>query len=116
MDLIAPALDDYLSRVSFIQDPILIEMEARARERNFPIVGPLVGRLLYQLAQLTGARRVLELGSGFGYSAYWFASALSEKSELILTEFSSRNIGLARNLFGRSDLTCRTTFYQGESP
>ena len=115
MDLIAPAVEQYLSRASAVDDPLLSEMHGRARENNFPIVGPLVGRLLHQLAQLTGARRILELGSGFGYSAYWFASALDEGSELVLTEFSSQNLGLARQLFERAEMRCRISFHQGDA-
>ena len=57
-------------------DPILREMEVLAVERSFPIVGPQVGQLLHMLARAISARRVIELGSGFGYSAYWFARAV----------------------------------------
>ena len=59
----------YLEKMVPEREPILREMELYARERDFPIVGPLVGRLLYQMTILTKARKILELGSGFGYSA-----------------------------------------------
>jgi caffeoyl-CoA O-methyltransferase len=54
------------------------EMEAWARDHRFPIVGPVAGYFCYQLARMTGARRVFELGSGYGYSTAWFASAVKE--------------------------------------
>ena len=41
-------------------------MEAYARKQEFPIIGPVVGHLCYQLARMIGARHVFELGSGFG--------------------------------------------------
>ncbi len=75
MEITTPAVEDYLMHITPQEDPILGEMETRARERPFPIVGPLVGRILYQLVRLTGSRRILEFGSGFGYSAYWFGRA-----------------------------------------
>jgi len=53
-------------------------MEAYARERDFPIIGPVVGHLCYQVARMIGARRVFELGSGFGYSTAFFARAVEE--------------------------------------
>lgn len=53
-------------------------MEARAAESGFPIIGPAAGHFCYQVARLTGARRVFELGSGFGYSTAWFARAVLE--------------------------------------
>src|SRR5262245_16389068 len=56
----------------------LEHMEAYARENGFPIVGPASGQLCYQIARMTGARRVFELGSGYGYSTAWFARAVQE--------------------------------------
>jgi caffeoyl-CoA O-methyltransferase len=60
------------------RDPELVRMEAHASERNFPIIGPAAGQLCYLVTRLSGARRVFELGSGFGYSTAWFARAVRE--------------------------------------
>jgi len=73
-----PALTEYLESLVARPHPLLLEMEQRAAETNFPIVGPVVGHLFYWLTRLTGARRVFELGSGFGYSTAWFALAVRE--------------------------------------
>ena len=56
----------------------LVRMEERARELRFPIIGPACGFFCYQVARMMGARRVFELGSGFGYSTAWFARAVRE--------------------------------------
>ncbi len=53
-------------------------MEAHARATHFPIIGSTAGYVCYQLARMIGARRVFELGSGFGYSTAWFARAVQE--------------------------------------
>jgi len=53
-------------------------MEAYAAETGFPIIGPAAGHLCYLLARMIGARRVFELGSGYGYSTAWFARAVQE--------------------------------------
>lgn len=53
-------------------------MEAYAKETGFNIVGPAAGYFCYQLARIMGARRVFELGSGYGYSTAWFARAVKE--------------------------------------
>ncbi len=53
-------------------------MEARARETQFPIVGPAAGYFCYLMARTIGARRIFELGSGYGYSTAWFARAVKE--------------------------------------
>ncbi|MEM7111031.1 MAG: O-methyltransferase [Chloroflexota bacterium] len=58
----------------------LQKMEAYAEEHNFPIIGPASGHFCYQIARLTGAKRIFEMGSGYGYSTYWFAKAVAENS------------------------------------
>src|SRR3972149_9321756 len=89
--IINPKMEEYLRNLNPIQDKVLKEMERLGEERGFPIIGPLVGRLLYQLAVMTGAKRIFDMGSGFGYSAYWFAKALGKKGLVIFGEVSEKN-------------------------
>jgi caffeoyl-CoA O-methyltransferase len=56
----------------------LQEMERIAAATKFPIIGPASGHLCYLIARIIGARRIFELGSGFGYSTAWFARAVRE--------------------------------------
>jgi len=72
------AIYDYIVDHSRFDDPLLRQMEARARRDGFPIIGPLVGPWLYLFARLLDARRVFELGSGFGYSTWYFATAVKD--------------------------------------
>lgn len=53
-------------------------MERIAARTDFPIIGPVTGQLCYLLARSIGARRIFELGSGYGYSTAWFARAVRE--------------------------------------
>jgi predicted O-methyltransferase YrrM len=85
------AYHDYMRTLLPKPHPVVKEMEKLAKERDFPIVGPLVGVFLSQLVRLSGTREVLELGSGFGYSAYWIASALPEEGKIICTDASEEN-------------------------
>jgi predicted O-methyltransferase YrrM len=78
VDLIAPAVRDYLDDLVPERQAVLREMEALARATDFPIIGPACGHLCYLVARMIGARRVFELGSGFGYSTAWFARAVDE--------------------------------------
>ncbi|MCU4740109.1 O-methyltransferase [Halobacteria archaeon AArc-m2/3/4] len=77
-------------------DDTLIEMDEYAVEEGFPNVGPEVGGFLRLLARMTDARRIFEFGSGYGYSAYWFAQALPADGEIVLTEFDADELELAR--------------------
>ncbi|WP_336136829.1 O-methyltransferase [Natronomonas amylolytica] len=82
-------------------DDVLREMDARAEKTGFPTVGPAVGGWLQQLAGLVGARRVFEFGSGFGYSAYWFARGLPAEGEIVLTEIDAEELDDAREYLAR---------------
>ena len=76
--LTAAELPSYLDGLVPPRPAELQEMEAWARAHDFPIIGPACGYACYQLARLCGARRVFELGSGYGYSTAWFARAVRE--------------------------------------
>src|SRR2546430_7468779 len=73
MELVDEAFTSYLEGLIPGRPPVLQEMEAYARKARFPIVGPVVGHLFYLLTRLGGARRVFQLGSGYGYFPPWVA-------------------------------------------
>jgi predicted O-methyltransferase YrrM len=90
-------------------------MEAEGEKRDFPIIGRIVGVAIEILARSTGARRVFELGSGFGYSGYWFARAIGPQGELHLTDGDPENERRARDYLGRAGLWDRVTFHVGDA-
>lgn len=110
-----PRIDDYLRALYEDGDPVRQEMEALARERRFPIVGPLVGRHLLQLARAIGAKRVFELGSGYGYSALFFARAVGEGGTVHCTDISADNVRLAEGFLRRAGVWDRVTYHQEEA-
>ena len=114
-DIVFPHIERYLEGLETTRDAVLVEMERQARAGDFPIVGPLVGRTLCLLARSIGARRIVELGSGFGYSAYWFSRALPEDGEVILTEGSAKNMAQAREFFRQGGVRCRARFEVGDA-
>jgi caffeoyl-CoA O-methyltransferase len=61
------------------------------------------------------AHRIFEFGSGFGYSAYWFARALPPDGEVILTEVNADELEMAREYFDRGGFTERAVFEQGDA-
>lgn len=76
--LFIPGISEYLDDLVPARPSELAEMERDAREHDFPIIGPACGQCCYLLTRLTGARRVFELGSGYGYSTAWFARGVIE--------------------------------------
>lgn len=78
MDILSPQLTEFLENLVPPRPPELKKMEAYAEERDFPIIGPICGHLCYQIARTVGAKRIFEMGSGYGYSTAWFARAVQE--------------------------------------
>jgi len=114
MDLVHPDIDRYLTSLAAHGDPVLGEMERIGAERDFPIVGPQVGRLLEVAARACGARRVLELGSGFGYSAYWFLRAVGPEGTVFLTEGSAERANEAEAFLTRGGFAGRFRIEVGD--
>ena len=117
--LVAPLHDDsvrrLLERFGPPEDDVLRDMAARADRDSFPTVGPEAGRTLALCTRLTGARSVLELGSGFGYSAYWMARALPDDGFVVLTERDRGLLAAARDYFERGGLGAKAVFGHGDA-
>lgn len=113
--ILEPAIERYLLRMQLAQDAVLAEMERVGEERGFPIVGPLVGRLLEQYARAIGAQTVFEMGSGFGYSTAWFARAVGSKGRVVHTEMDATLVKEAHDWLRKADLLDRVDFRQGNA-
>jgi len=77
-EILASQLSQYIDGLIPERAPELQAMEAWAKEHDFPIIGPACGHLCYQVARMIGAKKIFELGSGYGYSTAFFARALKE--------------------------------------
>ena len=116
MDIVNPDIEIYMADLQARHDePILLEMEAEGKERDFPIVGRNVGVTLEVLARSIGARRVMELGSGFGYSAYWFARAVGPGGEVHCTDGDPGNATKAEAYLSCAGLWDRVTYHVGDA-
>ena len=108
-------IDGYIADLETGRDPVLVEMERLAEELQFPIVGSQVGTLLYILARSIRAKRVLELGSGFGYSAVYFANAVGSGGRVVLTDSDRDNRARAHGFLTKARLEDRTEFRLGDA-
>jgi caffeoyl-CoA O-methyltransferase len=116
MDITNKAVEEYIRGLLARHDePVLLEMEAEAREKNFPIVERMVGVVLELLARSIGASRVFELGSGYGYSGYWFSRAVGPGGELHLTDGDPENEKKAQDYLSRAGLWDPVTFHVGDA-
>ena len=87
---------------------MLTEIEAEAAKRKIPIVGPAVGRILYQFALMINAKTVFELGSAIGYSTIWWARAVGEGGRVIYTDGDRKKADEARGYFDRAGVSDRS--------
>ena len=115
--LIPDTVSTYLESLVPARHAELIAMEADARKQDFPIIGPVVGHLCYQVARMIGARRVFELGSGFGYSTAFFARAVDENGggvvhHVVWDEALSRQARTHLDAMGYGSLV---TYHVGEA-
>ena len=116
MDIVDPRVEDYMrSLLGRYDRPVLLEMEAEGKERGFPIIGRLVGVTVELLARSIGARRVFELGSGFGYSAYWFTRAVGPDGEVVCTDGDPENAKLAKDYLSRAGVWDRVRYRVGDA-
>jgi predicted O-methyltransferase YrrM len=116
MDIVNPQVENYMrALLDRYDEPVLLEMEAEGAERGFPIIGRLVGVTVELLARSIGARRVFELGSGFGYSAYWFSRAVGVGGEVHCTDGDPGNEARALGYLRRAGLAEPIRWHVGDA-
>src|SRR5262245_1129523 len=116
MSSITPdSIDLYIKALAPPRDPVLAEMEALASENRIPIVGPVVGSLLFQMATLVSATRIFELGSAIGYSTIWLARALRPGGTIYYTDGDEKNARLAEDFIRRAGVRDRVQIMVGDA-
>ncbi|HWH61156.1 MAG TPA: O-methyltransferase [Terriglobales bacterium] len=114
-EITIPAVESYLYSILPARDEVLTQIENEAIKRDIPIVGPAVGRLLHQLALISGAKTVFELGSAVGYSTIWWARAVGEGGRVIYTDGDRKKADEARGYFERGGVADRITIKVGDA-
>jgi predicted O-methyltransferase YrrM len=94
---------------------VLSEIEREAERRDIPIVGPAVARIFYQLATISRAKTVFEMGSAIGYSTIWWARAVGDEGRVIYTDGDQKNADQARKYFERAGVSGRITVHVGDA-
>jgi predicted O-methyltransferase YrrM len=108
------ATADYLRRRYWEEDDLLRDLREDLQRRGPTIqVSAETGRLLAVLIAAAGARRVLEVGTLFGYSGVWIARALPPGGRLETLELSDVHADAAEEWFARAGLADRVTVRRG---
>jgi len=109
------AADHYLADALIPSDTLLdscLQANAAAALPSIDI-SPLQGKFLYLLAQIQGARRILEIGTLGGYSTIWLARALPSGGQLVTLELNPAHAKVARANIARAGLAGRVELIEG---
>jgi predicted O-methyltransferase YrrM len=90
-------------------------MEEYAAEHKVPIIGPAVARMLALLVQISGAKRIFELGSAIGYSTIWLARAAGPQAEITYTDGDPKNAKRAKAYFERAGVAQQIRVETGDA-
>jgi predicted O-methyltransferase YrrM len=103
------SVDDYITKLFVRSDPIMQETLAASETAGLPSisVAPNEGKLLMLLAQLCGARNILEIGTLGGYSTIWLARGMVSEGSLITLEANPKHAEVARLNIARAGFTDR---------
>ena len=71
-------------------EPVLLEMEAWQKRRVSRSSAASAASCWRCSPGRSGAKRIFEMGSGYGYSAYWFSRATGPDGEIHLTDMDPR--------------------------
>jgi predicted O-methyltransferase YrrM len=114
-NILHEAVEHYLEGLLPARDPVLTEMEEYARRNRIPIVGPSVARLLSLVTEMTGARRIFEMGSAIGYSTIWLARAAGPRAKVYYTDGDPENARRASEYFRRAGVVGRIRVRVGDA-
>ncbi len=113
--IVEKAVERYLYDLLPARDAVVREMEEFARRRNIPIIGPAVGRLLALVVEISGSKRIFEMGSAIGYSTIWLARAAGRSAEVYYTDGDPENARRAQSYFRRAGVASRIVILVGDA-
>ncbi|PKP80998.1 MAG: O-methyltransferase [Alphaproteobacteria bacterium HGW-Alphaproteobacteria-18] len=111
------AVDQYIDGLFASEDEVLVRLRQRAAEAGLPHIEVSAGqgKLLYLLTRLTGACRILEIGTLGGYSGVWLGRALPPEGELVTLELDPAYAAFARASFNEAGLGSQALILTGRA-
>lgn len=109
------AVDDYIAHHLIGADDAFAAALANNEKQGLPPidVSAAQGKMLFLLAQMAGARRVLEVGTLGGYSTIWLARALPEDGRLVTLELEAHHAAVARENLERAGVSAKVDIRTG---
>jgi predicted O-methyltransferase YrrM len=108
-------VDEYLYKMLPKRDEVVAEVEDYAAQNRIPIIGPAVARMLALFVQVSGAKRIFEMGSAIGYSTIWLARAVGPKGKVVYTDGDPEKARRAKDYFRRAGVAKRIEIRVGNA-
>lgn len=108
-------VEEYLYQLLPERDAVIAEIEEYAAQNRVPIIGPAVARMLSLFVQVSGAKRIFEMGSAIGYSTIWLARAAGPKGKVIYTDGDPEKARRAKEYFRRAGVAKRIEVRVGDA-
>lgn len=108
-------VEEYIYKLLPERDAVISEIEDYAAKNHVPIIGPAVARLLTLFVQVSGAKRIFELGSAIGYSTIWLARAAGPKAQVFYTDGDPEKAARAKDYFKRAGVAKRIHIQTGDA-
>jgi len=101
------AVDHYIDGLLTREDDALASARKSSAAAGLPEIAVTAsqGKLLYLMAKMQRAKRILEIGTLGGYSTIWMARALPSRGRLVTLESEAKHLGIARENIARAGLT-----------
>jgi predicted O-methyltransferase YrrM len=114
---LAEKIDQYIEQLFVPHDEALTQNLQNAQAADLPAINisPNEGKLLYLIAKIAGAKRVLEIGALGGYSATWLARALPADGKVITLELDQKHAEVARQNLDRAGVADRVEVCVGRA-
>jgi caffeoyl-CoA O-methyltransferase len=108
-------VEEYIYKLLPARDVVLSEIERYAAKHGIPIIGPAVARMLALFVQVSGAKRIFEMGSAIGYSTIWLAKAAGPQARVIYTDGDAEKARRAKEYFRRAGVANRIEVRVGDA-
>jgi caffeoyl-CoA O-methyltransferase len=113
--IVTPEVGAYIDALSGTPDALADRLAQHAKTRGFPLIGHTSGRWLELLTRSISGKRVFEFGSGFGFSAFYFARAVGQDGEVIGSECDAHELDDFARLYGEHPLKKRIDIRLGSA-
>jgi SAM-dependent methyltransferase len=114
---ITDQLYDYIAEMFASEDDLLKHMPAEAECQGIPMmhIDATQGKFLQVLMRACNAKRVVEVGSLFGYSAIWMARALPADGKLVALEINPLHVRVIRENAQRAGMADKIEVIEGDA-